>query len=85
MNRLNGQEHEEKHVRIIALKDVGHKDYHESSVDSDGETLNLLTRKFSKFFKNPLIGITTRNSMILMLTNVLVLDVVNKVILKLIS
>jgi len=51
MNRLNDQEHEEKHVRSIALKVFGHKDGQESSEDSDGETLNLLTKKFNKFLK----------------------------------
>ena len=51
MNRLNDQEHEEKHVRSIALKVCCHRDGQESSEDSDGETLNLLTRKFSKFLK----------------------------------
>jgi len=51
MNRLNDQEHEEKHVRNIALKATGHKDRQESSEDSDGETLNLLTKKFNKFLK----------------------------------
>jgi len=48
---LNDQEHEEKHVRSIALKVVGHRDGQESSEGSDCETLNLLTRKFSKFLK----------------------------------
>ncbi|XP_068466321.1 uncharacterized protein [Phaseolus vulgaris] len=47
MNRLNDQEH----VRSISLKVVGHRDAQESSEDSNGETLNLLTRKFSKFLK----------------------------------
>jgi len=51
MNRLNDQEYEEKHVRSISLRVVGHKNREESSEDSDGETLNLLTRKFSKFLK----------------------------------
>jgi len=51
MNRPNDQEHEEKHVRSIALKAVGHKDGKESSEDSGGETLNLLTKKFRKFLK----------------------------------
>jgi len=51
MNRLNDQEHEDKHVRSIYLKFVGHRDGQESSEDSDGETLNLLTRKFNKFLK----------------------------------
>jgi len=46
MNRLNDQEHE---GRIIALKTTGHKVCQESSEDSDGETLNLLTIKFNKF------------------------------------
>jgi len=51
MNRLNDQEYEEKHVRSIALKVVGHRDGQESSEDNDGETLNLLNKKFSKFLK----------------------------------
>jgi len=51
MNRLNDQENEEKHVGSIALRVVGHKDGQDSSECSDGETLNLLTRKFSKFLK----------------------------------
>jgi len=38
-------------VRSIALKVVGQKDGQESSEDSDEKTLNLLTRKFSKFLK----------------------------------
>jgi len=91
MNRLNDQEHEENHVRSIALKTVGHKDCQVSSEDNDRETLNSLTTKFNKFLKkkttrtNPQIGITTRNSMILMLTIIPVLDVVNRVISKLIA
>jgi len=51
MNRPNDQEHEEEHMTSIALKAVGHKDCQESSEDNDGETLNLLTKKFSKFLK----------------------------------
>ena len=51
MNRLNDQENEEKHVRSIALRAIGHKDGQESSECSDGETLNFLTRKFGKFLK----------------------------------
>ena len=51
MNRLNDQEHEEKHVRSIALRAVGHRDGQDSSECSDGEILNLLTRKFNKFFE----------------------------------
>ncbi len=49
MNRLNDHDHEKKHVRSIALKVVGHRDGQESSEDSDEETFNLLTIKFSKF------------------------------------
>jgi len=49
MNWLNDQEHEEKHVRSIALRVVGHKDGQNSSECSDGETLNLLTKKLGKF------------------------------------
>ena len=51
MNRLNDQEHEENYVRSITLRVVGHRDGQDSSECSDGETLNLLTRKFSKFLK----------------------------------
>jgi len=51
MNQLNDQEHEEKHVRSISLKVVGHRGGQELSESSDGETLNLLTKKFSKFLK----------------------------------
>ena len=51
MNRLNDQEHKEKHMRNIALKVASHRDDKESSEDSDGETLNLLTIKFSKILK----------------------------------
>jgi len=52
MNRLNDQEHDEKHVRNIALRVVGHTDDQDSSECSDDGTLNLLTRKFIKFLKN---------------------------------
>jgi len=51
MNRLGDQEHQEKQVRNIALKATGHKNCQESSEDSDGETLSLLSKKFSKFLK----------------------------------
>ncbi|XP_068483319.1 uncharacterized protein [Phaseolus vulgaris] len=51
INKLNDQEHEEKHVRNIVLKAVGHKNCQESSKDNDGDTLSLLTRKFSKFLE----------------------------------
>jgi len=46
MNQLNEQENEEKHVKSIALRVASHKDGH-----NDGENLNLLIRKFSKFLK----------------------------------
>jgi len=36
MNRMNDQEHENKNVRSITLKTVGHKNYQKSSEDSDG-------------------------------------------------
>ena len=49
MNQLNDQENEEKHVKSITLRVAGHRDGQDSSECSDGETLNLLTRKFSKF------------------------------------
>jgi len=48
MNILNVQENEDKHVRNIALKTVGHKNCQDTSDDSDGETLSLLSKKFLK-------------------------------------
>ena len=51
MNRLNVQENEDKYVRNIALKTVGHKNCQDSSDNSEGETLSLLTREFSKLLK----------------------------------
>ena len=51
MNRLNDQEHEGKHMRSITLRVAGHRDGQDSSECNDGETLNLLTRKFNKFLK----------------------------------
>jgi len=38
MNKLNVQESEDKHVRNIALKAVGHKNCQDSSDGSEGET-----------------------------------------------
>ena len=51
INRLNIQESEDKHVRNIALKTVKHKNNQVSSDESEGETLSLLSKKFSKFLK----------------------------------
>ena len=51
MNRLNIQESEDKHVRNIALKITKHKNNQVSSDESEGETLRLLSKKFSKFLK----------------------------------
>jgi len=51
MNRLNIQESEEKHMRNIALKTAKHKNNQVSSDESEGETLSLLSKKFSKFLK----------------------------------
>jgi len=51
MDRLNLQEHQEKHVRNIALKAARHKKSQDSSEDTDGETFSLLSKKFSKFLK----------------------------------
>ncbi|XP_068492269.1 uncharacterized protein [Phaseolus vulgaris] len=51
INRLNVQENEDKHVRNIASKAGGHKNCQDSSDDNEGETLSLLTMKFSKFLK----------------------------------
>ena len=50
-NRLNIQESEDKHVRNIALKAAKHKNNQVSSDESEGETLSLLSKKFSKFWK----------------------------------
>jgi len=91
MNKLNVQESEDKHVRNINLKAAGHKNCQDSSDDSEGETLSLLTRKFSKFLKktnNKNQSSNMYNSkklMILILTNIPALDVVNRDILKLIA
>jgi len=38
-------------VKNIALKATEHKNYQDSSDDSEGETLSLLTKKFNKFLK----------------------------------
>jgi len=51
MNRLNIQENEEKLVRNITLKAAKHKNNQVSSDESEGETLSLLSKKFSKFLK----------------------------------
>jgi len=51
MNRLNIQESEDKHVRNIALKIAKHKNNQVSSDESKGETLSLMSKKFSKFLK----------------------------------
>lgn len=51
MNRLNVQESEDKHVRNIALKAVKNKNKQDSSDESEGETLSLMSKKFSKFLK----------------------------------
>ena len=51
MNKLNIQESEDKHVRNIALKAAKHKNNQVSSDESEGETLSLLSKKFSKFLK----------------------------------
>ena len=42
---------EEKNVRINALKNAKHKNNQVSSDESEGETLSLLSKKFSKFLK----------------------------------
>jgi len=91
MNRLNVQESEDKHVRNIGLTAAGHKNCQDSSDDSEGKTLSLLTRKFSKFFKknsNKNQSSNMYNSKKLndfSLTNISALDVVNRDILKLIA
>jgi len=51
MNKLNIQESEDKHVRIIALKTAKHKNNQVSSEESERETISLLSKKFSKFLK----------------------------------
>ena len=53
MNRLKEQENGEKKVRSIALKTAAPVEETEpdSSYDSGAETLNMLTRKFSKFLR----------------------------------
>ena len=51
INRLNVQESEDKHVRNIALKAAKHKNKQDSSDESEGETLSLLSKNFSKFLK----------------------------------
>jgi len=51
MNRLNVQESEDKHVRNIALKVAKNKNKQDSSDESEGETLSLLSKKFNKFLK----------------------------------
>ena len=51
MKRLNVQESEDKHVRNIALKVAKNKNKQDSSDDSEGETLSLLSKKLSKFLK----------------------------------
>jgi len=51
MNRLNVQESEDKHVRNVALKAAKHKNKQDSSDESEGKTLSLLSKKFSKFLK----------------------------------
>ena len=48
MNRFNVQESENKPVRNIALKAAKNKNKQDSS---EGETLSLLSKKFSKFLK----------------------------------
>ena len=51
MNRLSVQKNEDKHVRTIALKVAGNRNCQHSSDDSEEETFNLLSKKFSKFLK----------------------------------
>jgi len=47
MNQLNDQEHEEKHVRSIALKVVGHKDGQESSEGRDENVGRVMRDKLT--------------------------------------
>ena len=51
MNKLNVQESEDKYVRNIALKTAKHKNNQVSRVESEGETLSLLSKKFDKLLK----------------------------------
>jgi len=50
MNRLVVQESDDKHSKGIALK-VGNQKKEQDSSDSDEDTMNLLSIKFSKFLK----------------------------------
>jgi len=54
MNRFNEKENGEKKARSIALKTaaLGEESETVSSEDSEVKTLNLLSRKFSKFIRN---------------------------------
>jgi len=51
MNKLNVQESEDKHVRNTALKAAKQKNKQDSSDESEGENLSLLSKKLSKFLK----------------------------------
>jgi len=86
MTRLNVQENEDKHMRNIALKAARHKNNQDSSDESEGETLSLLSKKFSKFLKNNCTKNHThdryvaRNLVISMLTNIHAMVVMNRII-----
>jgi len=54
MNILFVQENKDKHVKGINLKTAGHRRCQESS-DSDEDTLNLLSKKFSKFLRKNIV------------------------------
>jgi len=51
MNKLNEQKSEVKKTKGITRKSCLHKSEEESNECSDTKTLNMLTRKFSKFPK----------------------------------
>jgi len=84
MNRLNVQESEDKHVRNLALKVSKNKNKQDSNDESEGETLSLLSKKFSKFLKRnrnkdpTKKGMKTRKIVILILTIILVLIMENR-------
>jgi len=83
MNRLVVQESEDTYHKGITLKAC--KQQQDSSA-SDEDTMNLLSRKFSKFLKKKKKSQTSKRygskkkPMILILTNELVMAVLNRVI-----
>jgi len=51
MNKLFVQENEDKQIRSIALRIVGHRRCQETIDDSDEDTFSLMSKKFSRFLK----------------------------------